>query len=90
MFHDGDFVSISPSLVQNGEFNWSPEVQGLILSAYFYGYLATEILGAFLAERWGGKVVFGAGLFISAIFTLVTAPASRISPYLLVAVRSEH
>ena len=73
--------------LQQGEFHWSPDVQGIILSAYFYGYLATEILGAYLAERFGGKIVFGAGLFVSAVFTLVTAPAARWSPYALMAVR---
>ena len=73
--------------LQQGDFHWSPDVQGIILSAYFYGYLATEILGAYLAERFGGKIVFGAGLFVSAVFTLVTAPAARWSPYALIAVR---
>lgn len=32
----------------SGEFEWSKQLQGLILSAYFIGYLITEIPGLFL------------------------------------------
>jgi len=39
--------------VQNGtgDFNWDSEEQGLILGAFFYGYIATQIPGGILAEK---------------------------------------
>lgn len=44
------------------EFGWSPAVEGAIFSCFFYGYMATQLLGGYLADRFGGKWVFGAGM----------------------------
>ena len=50
-------LSIFP--YQDGEFDWDKETQGIILGAFFWGYLLTQIPGGWLAERVGGKGVFG-------------------------------
>nr|CAD7586251.1 unnamed protein product [Timema genevievae] len=38
--------------VEDGEFTWSEETQGFILSGYFYGYAAGQLPGGILAERY--------------------------------------
>ena len=43
------------------EFGWDPATEGAIFSCFFYGYMATQILGGYLADRFGGKWVFGVG-----------------------------
>lgn len=43
------------------EFGWNPAIEGAIFSCFFYGYMATQILGGYLADRFGGKYVFAAG-----------------------------
>lgn len=43
------------------EFGWTPAIEGAIFSCFFYGYMATQILGGYLADKFGGKWVFGAG-----------------------------
>lgn len=50
-------------------FNWSKKEEGLLLSAYFYGYIFPNLLGGFLAERFGGRIVIFIGLFTSALIT---------------------
>lgn len=50
-------------------FNWSKKEEGLLLSAYFYGYIFPNLLGGYLAERFGGRKVIFFGLFSSAVIT---------------------
>ncbi len=62
-------------------------MQGLILGSFFYGYVCTQVPGGRLAELWGGKWLYGLGVLVTALFTLLTPWAARTSVYLLVAVR---
>ncbi|XP_012262476.2 putative inorganic phosphate cotransporter [Athalia rosae] len=56
----------------NGEFDWDETVQGVILSAFYWGYVVTHVPGGYLSERFGGKYVLALGIFSTAIFTLLT------------------
>ncbi|XP_068085874.1 putative inorganic phosphate cotransporter [Anabrus simplex] len=60
----------------SGEFLWDEEQQGLILAGFFYGYAIGQLPGGMLAERYGGKLVFGLG-------TVLTAALTVISPFSL-------
>lgn len=55
-----------------GEFEWDEELQGLILSAFYWGYVITHLPGGMLAERFGGKYTLSLGILSTAIFTLLT------------------
>lgn len=55
-----------------GEFEWSEELQGLILSAFYWGYVVTHLPGGLLAEKFGGKYTLSLGIFSTAVFTLIT------------------
>lgn len=54
------------------QFYWSEERQGLILSAFFWGYVITHIPGGYLAEKFGGKWILSLGILSTSIFTLLT------------------
>ena len=58
-------------------FDWNPQEQGLILGAFYYGYIWTQVPGGILAERYGGKWVFGLGTFVTGFLTLFTPMATR-------------
>jgi len=58
------------------DFSWDRETQGLILSSFFYGYIVTQIPGGWLANKLGGKRVFGYGIFLSSILCLITPLAT--------------
>ena len=60
---------------------------GWILAAFFYGYLLTQIPGGWLAQRFGGKWVFGVGVVMTSVFTLFTPLAALSSVEFLIAVR---
>lgn len=47
-------VAILPISEEEG---WDPSVKGVALSSFFWGYICTQILGALLANRFGGKVI---------------------------------
>jgi len=70
-----------------GEFRWDENIQGTILGSFFYGYIFTQLPGGWLATYLGGKWVFGIGILITSLLTIITPFAARQSVYLLVAVR---
>jgi len=71
----------------DGPFAWGPREQGWLLGAFFVGYVVTQIPGGRLAEVWGGKRLYGSGVLITAVFTLLTPLAANTSIYLFVLVR---
>ncbi|KAG2442479.1 hypothetical protein HXX76_002565 [Chlamydomonas incerta] len=44
------------------EFGWPASLQGVIQSAFLWGYMATQLVGGALADRYGGKRVLAAGI----------------------------
>ncbi|XP_030764010.1 putative inorganic phosphate cotransporter isoform X2 [Sitophilus oryzae] len=70
-----------------GEFDWDEKTQGIVLGAFFYGYVLTQVPGGRMAELFGGKLVYGIGVLITAIFTLLSPIAARINFPLFIIVR---
>ena len=66
---------------------WSKGLRGYILSSFFYGYIVTQVPGGWLASRFGGKHVFGIGMLITLIATLLVPVAARTHAYLLIVLR---
>lgn len=72
---------------QHAEFDWSKTTQSTILASFFYGYIVTQIPAGWLADRFGGRRVFGIGMLIASICTLVFPVCARISVNLVYALR---
>ena len=60
---------------------------GWVLSSFFYGYLITQIPGGWIATRFGGKHVFGIGVLVTSVLTLITPQMADINIWALVTVR---
>ena len=75
---------MSNLIFQTGEFDWSDELQGVILSSFAYGYIATQLLSGYLAGRFGAKKTLFCGIVLSTVCTLVGPLASIATPYLLI------
>lgn len=59
------------------KYNWDSETQGFILSSFYYGYVATQLLGGVLCERLGSKWLFGGGVLITtSLYLFVPLAAS--------------
>ncbi|KAL0892941.1 hypothetical protein ABMA27_014613 [Loxostege sticticalis] len=59
-------------------YDWDEATQGLLLSAFYYGYVLTHLPGGLLAERFGGKWTLGFGLLSTSIATVLTPWAVTI------------
>lgn len=44
--------------IDQEEFDWSPNVQGLVLGSFFYGYVLTQIVGGKFSDRSIQIVIF--------------------------------
>ena len=75
------------SVIQAGEFRWTKDVQGLILGSFFWGYITTQVLGGYLAAKYGGKRVYGYFMFMASIATLLMPVAARLHYGLLILLR---
>lgn len=80
-------ANTTSSDTSDGPFDWDESEQGLILGAFFYGYVLTQIPGGRLAELWGGKWLYGIGVLITSVFTLLTPLAAHWSVGVFTAVR---
>ncbi len=83
-----DRISISIAIIPlSADEGYDVAAQGLILSAFFWGYLWPQLAGGWLADRFGGKRVLGFGVAVWSIATFITPPAARASFAVLFAVR---
>ncbi len=72
-----DRVIISIAIIpMSADFGWDAEEQGLVLSSFFLGYLLTQVVGGWLAERYGGKVVLAGGVIFWSLSTILTPIAA--------------
>lgn len=67
-----DFVYQSSHHDLNDQFQWDKKAQGLLLSAYFYGYIFPNLIGGSLAEIYGGRKVIFLALIISSVVTALS------------------
>ncbi|XP_028161269.1 sialin [Ostrinia nubilalis] len=56
----------------DGPFIWSSEIQGIVLSCYFWGYFVSQVPGARVAELFSAKWVMFFSVGINVICTLLT------------------
>ncbi|XP_073956767.1 putative inorganic phosphate cotransporter [Choristoneura fumiferana] len=66
----------STNIPKTGDLNWSVEQQSIILGSFFYGYVLTQIPGGRIAELFGGKLVYGVGVLLTALFTILSPIAA--------------
>ncbi|XP_068215245.1 sialin-like [Palaemon carinicauda] len=61
--------------------------KGMVLGAFFYGYIITSIPGGRLAELYGTKIVFGGSILLGGILTLFTPLAAKFNYIALILIR---
>ncbi|XP_055386285.1 sialin [Condylostylus longicornis] len=71
----------------DGPFVWSEPLQGTLLSCYFWGYLASQIPGARVAELFSAKWVMFFSVAINVVCTLLTPPLTKLGYVGLIFVR---
>jgi MFS family permease len=77
----GNLATAAP--VIQDELHLSARELGVLLSAFYYGYVATMVPVGWLAERYGAKVILGAGALVWSAATLMTGFATTFTGLLL-------
>jgi ACS family sodium-dependent inorganic phosphate cotransporter len=80
-----DRVNVSVAIIPMArDLGYSPATQGLVLSAFFWGYIVSQLAGGWMADRFGGKAVLGFGVACWSLATLITPLGAAVSfPFLL-------
>ncbi|XP_060519340.1 putative inorganic phosphate cotransporter isoform X2 [Cylas formicarius] len=71
----------------DGEFVWETDIQGYVLSSFFYGYVITQIPFGILAKRYGNIYFLGYGMLINSVFGLLVPFAAKMGIWWLIVVR---
>jgi ACS family sodium-dependent inorganic phosphate cotransporter len=83
-----DRVNISVAvLAMQDEFGWTETTKGLVLSAFFVGYMLFQVPSGWLASRHGGKLVLGGAVVWWSLFTIATPAAAFVALPALIAAR---
>ncbi len=83
-----DRISISVAIIPLArQFGYDSAAQGLVLSAVFWGYLWTQLVGGWMADRFGGHRVLAGGVAIWSLATFVTPLAAAATFSALLAAR---
>ncbi|XP_030644777.1 sialin [Chanos chanos] len=72
----------------NPQYDWSPQTQGMLLGAFFFGYLFTQVPGGYLSGHFGGRIFLGGGVLGTAVLTLLTPLAAQLGAKWLFALRA--
>ena len=60
---------------------------GVVLGAFFYGYIVAQLPGGLLALKFGGKNLFGTGILCGSVITLLIPLVARIHVGFLIALQ---
>ena len=83
-----DRVNMSVAAVAMKEhFGWTQTEKGLVLSAFFIGYMACMFIAGLFATLFGGKRVAIVAVITWSMFTLLTPLAANVSVPVLIAAR---
>jgi len=77
-------LSVAAPLLMR-EFGWSETTMGFVQSVFFWGFTLSHLPGGWLADRFGGRRVLGAGTLGWSLATAATPLAGGLAP--LAAVR---
>jgi len=83
-----DRTNISVAILSiSAEQNWTEEQTGFVLSAFFMGYMCTQVLGGVCCRKYGGVNVLSVGVIGWSVATLLTPLAIAWSFPMLILIR---
>ncbi len=83
-----DRVNMSvASIPMQAEFDWDETTKGLVMGAVFVGYLSSQLIGGWLADRFGAARMLTYSVLSFSLVTLLTPLAAGISFGMLIFAR---
>lgn len=84
-----DRINISVAILPMAKYyGWSQTTVGVVQSAFFWGYVLTQIPGGYFADKYGGKHVLAAGVITWSAMTVLTPIAASTSTAVLLLARA--
>lgn len=83
---DRTTISVS-AIAMQAQLGWSETDKGLVLSAFYAGYILLMLVSSALANRYGGWLVLGLAVIWWSLITALTPPAALVSLPSLIAMR---
>lgn len=84
-----DRINISVAILPMAKYyGWTQTTVGIVQSAFFWGYVLTQIPGGYLADKYGGKHVLAVGVVIWSAMTLLTPAAASTNIWVLLLARA--
>lgn len=84
-----DRINISVAILPMAKYyGWNQTTVGIIQSAFFWGYVTTQIPGGYLADKYGGKHVLAGGVIVWSVMTFLTPLAASTNLGLLLLARA--
>ncbi|XP_014482860.1 PREDICTED: putative inorganic phosphate cotransporter [Dinoponera quadriceps] len=82
-----DGQSVTKVAVEDGPFVWDESLQGLILSAYFWGYMMSLLPGGRMSELWSAKWVMSGSVLLNLAASFLTPIAAQAHYSLFILMR---
>ncbi|KAM6184925.1 sodium-dependent phosphate transport protein 1 [Rhynchocyon petersi] len=74
--------------MKNPVYNWSPEIQGIILSSFFYGAALIQLPSGYLSGIYSIKKMVGCALFLSSLCSLLIPLAAEFGKTSIIVCRT--
>ncbi|XP_034245145.1 putative inorganic phosphate cotransporter [Thrips palmi] len=76
------------AFLEKAEFDWDEPMQGQVLGALFWGYVAMNVPSGLMSDRFGGKRLLFFGILICSVSTMLIPLAARhCGPQCVIAAR---
>ncbi|KAJ7985036.1 hypothetical protein DPEC_G00360960 [Dallia pectoralis] len=63
--------------LEKAQFNWEPEMVGMVHGSFFWGYIVTQIPGGFICQRFAANRVFGFAIVATSCLNMLIPTAAR-------------
>lgn len=79
--------NVTTAITEDGPFVWNEPLQGLILSAYFWGYMVSLLPGGRMAELLSAKWVMNGSVLINVVASILSPVAAKMHCSLFIVMR---
>ncbi|XP_076626823.1 major facilitator superfamily transporter 3 [Colletes latitarsis] len=83
----GGSSDIAKAVAEDGPFVWNEPLQGLILSSYFWGYMASLLPGGRMAELLSAKWVMNGSVLLNVVASILSPVSAEIHYSLFIVMR---
>ncbi|CAH1115962.1 unnamed protein product [Phaedon cochleariae] len=76
------------SRLEETRFDWTISQKNELIGSFFWGYVLTELPGGRMAEIVGARKIFGGGMLLASLLTVLTPAACHLDYYVVLVMRA--